>query len=283
MADGLKLGDVYGATIARIKAQNGDKSRLRIAALMWISHAERPLQADELCHALEVELGSTDFNTANIPSMSTLVNCCQGLIAVDKEASTVRLIHFTLQEYLSAHPDIYSSAHSAMAEICLTYLSSQQVKALSICPSPDTQKKTFLEYCSVYWGVHAKRELSDYAKSLALEPLKGHYRQIPTRSLLARVGGLDIPEFTTCFAFSRLHCASFFGIIEVVAGSMEMECYDINGRDFSGSTPLAWVAHNGHVGAVKGLLEWDDINPDKPDNSGRTPLLIAARGDVRKW
>jgi len=43
MTNGLELGDVYSATIERIKAQDGDKSRLGMAALMWISHAERPL------------------------------------------------------------------------------------------------------------------------------------------------------------------------------------------------------------------------------------------------
>ena len=96
---GLGLGDAYDATIERIKAQGGDKSRLEMAVLMWISHAERPLSADELCHALAVELGSSDFNGDNKPSMSTLVGCGQGLITVDKEGSTVRLIHFTLQEY----------------------------------------------------------------------------------------------------------------------------------------------------------------------------------------
>ena len=108
MADGLELGDIYSATIERIGAQNGDKSRLGMAALIRISHAERPLLADELCHALAVELGSTNFSAGNIPSVSTLIGSCQGLIAVDKEASTVRLIHFTLQEYFSAHPDIFS-------------------------------------------------------------------------------------------------------------------------------------------------------------------------------
>jgi len=76
---------------------------------MWISHAERQLKADEFCHALIVDLGFTDFNIGNIPLVSTLVGCCQGLIAVDKEASTVQLIHFTLQEYLSTHPDIFSN------------------------------------------------------------------------------------------------------------------------------------------------------------------------------
>ena len=135
MTEGSELGDVYGATIELTKAQAGDKSRLGMAALMWVSHAERPLQADELCHALAVKLGSTDFNASNAPSISTLVSCCQGLIAVKKEASTVRLIHFTLQEHLSAHPDIFSRPHSAMAEVCLTYLNSRQVKAISTVPA----------------------------------------------------------------------------------------------------------------------------------------------------
>ncbi|RPB03811.1 hypothetical protein L873DRAFT_100552 [Choiromyces venosus 120613-1] len=88
MIDGSGLEEAYGATIERIKSQNGDKVRLGMAALMWICHAERPLRADELCHALAVELGSTDFNAGNVPSIATLVNCCQGLITVDKEAST---------------------------------------------------------------------------------------------------------------------------------------------------------------------------------------------------
>ena len=130
MTGGLELGDVYSVTIERIKAQDGDKSRLGMAALMWIRHAERPLKAHELCYALAVELGSTDFNPDNVPSISTLVGCCQGLI-VEKEASIVRLIHFTLQEYLSAHSDIFSRPHSAIAEIRLTYLNFQQVKAFS--------------------------------------------------------------------------------------------------------------------------------------------------------
>jgi len=118
-------------------------------ALMWISHAEWPLQVDELCHALAVKPGSTDFNAANIPSMSTLVGCFQGLITIDKGASTVRLIHFTLQEYLSSHPDIFGRPHSSMTETCSTYLNSLQAKALSTDPSPGI-RNTFLEYCSVY-------------------------------------------------------------------------------------------------------------------------------------
>ena len=276
MTDGLELGDVYGATIERIKAQDGGKSRLGMAALMWISHAERPLQADELCHALSVQIGTTDFDVGNIPSMLTLVSCCQGLIIVDKEASTVRLIHFTLQEYLSARPDIFSGPHSAMAEICLTYLNSQQVKTLLTAPSLDTQSAPFLEYCSVYWGVHAKRELSDCARSLALELLKGHCGPISTKLLLAQVKHFYPWHYGTLSPFSGLHCASFFGIAEVVVGLIKMECYDINEEDFLGGGPLAWATRNGHEKVVKILLGREEISPDKPGSDGRTPLSFAA-------
>ena len=275
MTNGLELGDVYGATIERIKAQDGDKSRLGMTALMWISHAERPLQADELCYALAVQLGSTNFDVGNIPSISTLVNCCQGLITIDKEASTVRLIHFTLQEYLCAHPDLFSAPHSAMAEVCLTYLNSKQVKTLSTTPSPNTRSAPFLEYCSVYWGVHARRELSDCGKSLALELLKEDYSQKSIELLLAHAGLYD-ERFDTYPPFSGLQCASFFGIVEVVATLIEEGGSDINGEGYLGCTPLSWAAYNGHEDVVKILLEREEVNPDKPNNSGGTPLSYAA-------
>jgi len=248
-------------------------------ALMWVSHAERPLRAGELCHALAVQLGSADFDVENIPSISTVVTCCQGLITVDKEGSTVRLIHFTLQEYLSTHPDILSNPHSVMAEICLTYLSSQPLKVLWNSPSPHAANTPFLGYCSVYWGVHAKRELSDYGRSLALELLKEDYGPISTKLLLEQSKGSYTMYFDTCSPFSGLHCASFFGIVEIVGGLIEMECHDINGRDFSGGTPLTWAARSGHEEVVKVLLGRGEVDPDKPDNDGRTPLSIAVMNE----
>ena len=125
MTPGSGLSDAYGVTIERIKAQGRDKSRLPMGALLWISYVEPPWKANPLCHALAIELGSTDFNDGNMPSMTTLVSCCQGLITVDKEASTVRLIHFTLKEYFSSSCHIFTTPHSAMAEFCLTYVNFQ--------------------------------------------------------------------------------------------------------------------------------------------------------------
>jgi len=277
MTGGLGFGGAYGATIERIKAQGEDKSRLGMTALMWTSHAERPLNANELCHAVAIELGFPYFNADAVPSMSTLVGCCQGLITVDAEASTVRLIHFTLQEYLSATPDIFSTPHSTMAEICLTYLNSEQVKAIPANSSLYILDMPFLKYCSLYWGVHAKREHSDHAMSLSLELLSEYDGHISGKLLLANHFPWRFQNPATGSQFNGLHCASFFGIADLVAALIEIECCDINDRGFLGYAPLGLAAHYGHEEVVKILLAREEVNPDKPDDYGRTPLLSAAQ------
>ena len=278
MADGLGLGDAYDATLGRIKGQGGERSRLGMAALMWISHTERPLNANELCHALAVEIGSPNLNTDNVPSIGTLLACCQGLVALDKKASTVRLIHFTLQEYLRAHPQLFGSAHSTIAGTCLSYLNSQQVKALSASPSPDLRDTPFVKYSSLYWGMHAKRDLSECAKLLALKLFGDLDNHISTEILLkAQRPNWYAHNYHKPFLFGGLHCASAFGIVEIVIGLVGVEGCDINQTDCTGGTPLLWAAWNGHERVVEILLGRGDIDPDKSDNVGQSPLCRAAR------
>ena len=122
MTGGLGLGDAYNATIERLKAQEGDRATLGMDDLMWISYSGRPLNVDEICHVLAVEIGSTGMNTNNIPSIRTVLGCCQGLVTVYIGSSTIRLIHFNLKEYLSDRVDLFNGGHSKIAETCLTYL-----------------------------------------------------------------------------------------------------------------------------------------------------------------
>ena len=273
MKEGAGLEDAYGVTLERIKAQGEEKAKLAMATLTWVCHSERPLQVDELCHALAVETGTTDFDLENIPLLSTLLNCCQGLITVDQEASTVRLTHFTVREYLCTHPNLFSKPHSIIAETCLTYLSSQQIKSLSSYPLPDHQSIPFLKYSSRYWGTHANRELSDNARTLALELLNKYEDHVSAVSLLKQVlRPRYVGDISTPPLFSGLHCASFFGIIEFVTLLINQKGCEINQEDFLGSTPLSWAARSGHEGVVKLLLEREDVDPDGPDKNDLAPL-----------
>jgi len=160
-AGGLRLGDAYDETIKRIKDQGGNKARLGMAALMWVSHAQRLLTAQELCHALGVDPDSKTFNRDDVPSVTTLLVCCQGLIVVDQETSAVRLIHFSLKIYLSSNRDMFSQPHRTMSKICSGYLKSEQVKAIPTDTAPTALGTSFLEYCAKYGDIHERKGMSD--------------------------------------------------------------------------------------------------------------------------
>ena len=170
MGEGGGLNDAYTATLARVKAQEGYKSLLGMKVLMWVLYSERPLRAEELCHALGVEIGSTDLNPEIVPTFRTLLESCQSLVTVEESSSTIRPVHFTLREYLSNNPNLFHSPHSSIAEVCLTYLNFRFLWDNS--PTPDSPPEMPLEeYAACYWITHARRGMTENVKALALRLL----------------------------------------------------------------------------------------------------------------
>jgi len=271
---GVDLESVYDQTLERIREQQGDRSRLGMEVLMWASHSERPLRIDELRHALAVETGLTDLDIENIRLENAVLGSCLGLVVVDRETLTVRLIHYTLQEYLSG-PGILPRAHETLAHTCLTYLNYKQIREAPADWIPNPRDMPFLEYSSLHWGSHAKLGLSDDVKSCALELLNRYSNHISATLLFNQLQGYDSPPVTR-HQFAGLHCACYFGIVGVVAALIEMESCDVNQQDCKGFTPLMWAARKGNEAVVKLLLTRDDINPDIPDIYGQTPFWRAS-------
>jgi len=282
MKRGNGLSDAYTATLRRLKAQTRNKSILGLKVLMWVLYSERPLRTEELCHALGVEMGSADLDPENVPALRTLLAFCLGLVTVEASSSTVRLVHFTLREYLSTDLTLFHSPHSEIAEVCLTYLNFRQVCDLSpnLYSAPSTMP--FLEYASYYWGEHARNGITEKVKLLALRLLDKFDEHISAQLLLLRYNqdrisgpyfhGLGGPR-----GFTGLHGVAFLGIAKIGAAILEMKEWDVNAADCMGSTALTWAAGRGQEGVVKMLLEREDVNPDPADTQdGRTPLSWAA-------
>ncbi|KAF8475795.1 hypothetical protein BDZ91DRAFT_710344, partial [Kalaharituber pfeilii] len=104
-------------------SQSQSRYCLGMRALMWTYLAERPLKVIELCHALSVKDGDTALDRNNIPSINIILRCCCGLVTIDDETSTVRLVHYTLQEYFKCYYEKYFlTGHNAIARTCITYL-----------------------------------------------------------------------------------------------------------------------------------------------------------------
>jgi len=143
MTQGDGLNEAYTATLTRLKAQKGHKSALGLKVLMWVLYSEQPLRAQELCHALGVEIGSADLDPENVPALRILLASCLGLVTVEASSSTVRLVQFTLQEHLSRDPTLFHSPHSTISEVCLTYLNFGCIRDLSPTLGSAPQQRPF--------------------------------------------------------------------------------------------------------------------------------------------
>jgi len=271
---GVCLDSVYVQSLQRIREQKGDRSRLGMEVLMWVSYAKRPLRIDELCHALAVDIQSTDLEPENVRPPDTVLGSCLGLAVVDAETSTVRLIHPTLQEFISQSAT-FPDAHKILGQICLTYLNHNLVRSLPANRVSNLGDMPFLKYSSLYWGSHAKIGLTDHSKSLAVELLNRGGNHI-CASLLVQQIRSSHPCSLPYHLWPSLHCASYFGIEDVVAELIEREGCNINQSDCMGFTALGWAAQQGNEGVVRLLLARNDINPDKPDQAGETPLWRAS-------
>ncbi|RPA92065.1 hypothetical protein L873DRAFT_1711562, partial [Choiromyces venosus 120613-1] len=272
MTKGLSLEGVYKGMLERVR------DKLGLEVLMWLSHSERPLHADELCYALGIVIESTDHDRDNVPQIEALSKYCQGLVVVEKQTSTVRLMHLTLQKYLRDHPSLFERTHSLIAETCLTHLNFQCVRNFSPTLHSAPTETPFLKYASCYWGEHARKESTERVKTLALKLLNQHDKHISAKLLLLEKSwpwGHDLDGIPD--GFSGLHCAAFFGLHEIAISLLHAEVTDFRRKDITGSTPLTWAARNGHKRLVRLFLKWGYFDPEAEDIGECTPFSWAAR------
>ena len=279
MTKGDGLSGAYTEILSRMKDQPGNRSKLGMKVLMWVSHAERLLQVDELCHALGAE-GSIDLGIGDIPAIETLLACSLGLVTVEKSSSTVRLIHYTLQEYLSNNSNLFPNPHSTIAEVCLTYLNFPQVRRFSPALHSAPSTAPFVEYASCYWGEHARSETTESVKILALKLLDGYDRHISSKVLLlhsVRTVEQPLDEDGIPRGFTGLHGAAYFGCMEIIVALLRTNKGDVWATDIRGNVPIAWASRRGHERVVRVLMEWSNINSGRPGTKyGSAPLLWAA-------
>jgi hypothetical protein len=158
------LHEAYTTTMVRIQAQPQSWSAESLSILMWTFMAERPLKLDELCHALSVKVGETELDPDNVPPRGSLLDCCLGLVILDKETLTVRLVHFSLQEYLLTHqPTLFKTGHAHIASICLTYIGSEGRSNAQTDAEVSERLRIFpfLNYAICQWGHHARKQTNE--------------------------------------------------------------------------------------------------------------------------
>lgn len=282
---------------------------MAISILAWVYLAKRQLRLDELQHALAVKSSDRFFDEDGIPSERSLLDSCLGLAVVEAETLTVRLTHFTLQEYLDKYwKEIFPSGHSDIATTCLTYLkfdhqggSWWKVRATS----------PLIDYAVNYVGLHLRKGSNPALYQQMLHILR-HEKKL---KLLERALGVMVHPYRSKlqgFKTTALHWVAYFGITPIgkllllptenyainsqdipwektalsyaaqkghksmVRELLSIVGVDINLANINGRTPLSYAAARGHEGTVKLLLDAENVNTNLADCESRTPLFHAA-------
>src|SRR5947209_6928770 len=138
--------DTYREAMERIISQNSRSSKFAMRVLQWIAFSMRPLTTSELQHALAVEIGERKIDEDNLPEIEDMVSVCAGLVTVDEESGTIRLVHYTTQEYFErTRVKWFPDAQKDIAMTCVTYLCFD----------------TFITgHCEWFWGFISRLELN---------------------------------------------------------------------------------------------------------------------------
>ena len=203
-----------------------------------------------------------------------------GLVIVEGPSHDVRLVHYTLQEYLSENTVLFPNPHEMIAEVCLTYLNFQCVRGLPLASS----SPPLLEYSSLHWGYHTRRGITESATTVTLRLLDRFDKHVSSKKLLSyNFELLDDISHSSTTGFTGLHCTAYLGIVAIAVPLLGRKKWDPNAIDVTGNTAILWAAKKGHGAMVRMLLQQENLVPDTTDKDGRTPLLLSATkgyGDI---
>ena len=288
----ITLDDTYERILQGIPKEKFQHAR---RLFQCIVAAIRPLRVKELAEIFAIEFSPNEVTNLvegwrpDNPEEAVL-SACSSLIAIidDEGSKIVQFSHFSVKEYMTSDRlqtsdighvcDYYiplEPAHTVLARACMAVF-------LQLDEKVDKERvATFplAEYSSKHWVNHAKFEnvqsqIQDDLKHL-FNPRKPHLhaciwmRDSPYYR--------NSPEQPSPFDKTHLYYAVFYGFSEVAKWLITTHAEDVNAKCHEDRTPLQGASQNGHVDAVRVLLDHGaDVNSQ--DDTNWMPLHYASEG-----
>ncbi|KAK4103336.1 hypothetical protein N658DRAFT_505699 [Parathielavia hyrcaniae] len=257
------LNEAFGATISRIQSLPASRSRIGMESLMYLTYAARPLTVHELSDLLATRSGSNCGNNAKYrPPESMILQCCQGLIAIDSTTEVVRVAHHSIQEYLAGNsPHLFPRANARFAVTCLSPLLSEDLRAGPWEAQDEIDRRLtdrpFLAYAAEFWGTYAKHSEQDPEVHTLLTDLFSSTSAMATANQVRQYSMGRREEYwgaEECLSLTPLHFACRHGLTRTVVELLDRGVFDVNVRTKQGATPIIHAAANGHDDIVRFLM-----------------------------
>ncbi|KAK5056661.1 hypothetical protein LTR84_012193 [Exophiala bonariae] len=265
----IDYNSTFDDAITRIRQQSTYTAKRAMQVLCWITNAYEPLSISELQHALAVEIGDKEFYPDAIVESSHLISICCGLVAVGEGSRLIRLVHYTLEEYLSERKhELFPDYADEMTRVCLTYLGFGN---FAMGPAPDDSamkarlvEYKFFEYAATSWGKYAS-QAQDPETLAHICDLLGQEGNCSAAVQCISVTPADQSE----------RHWTHFGLCEL-ATSLLQGGANVDHKDGWGWTPLFVATDNDHMDMVDLLLK-AGASIDHLENNGDTVASVAAR------
>ncbi|KAF2760464.1 ankyrin [Pseudovirgaria hyperparasitica] len=309
------LEAMYDSVLAEHARRTGIDVSVQLFILQLVTHSSRPLRLIEIASALKSCLPSTSWNRRK-----ELVRSGCGPLLECMEDETIGVLHHSFTEFLTdanrrlrglqSFPVVESSsAHRAIALVCLYTLQCNGVKGISLYQQSEADEKDELDdeydyrrprtmrklegiyekvalmsYAVKNWFYHT-RQLTDSTDDSFYDeltrfsvPRSSHFRawiNLYNASLPRnKYGSLSDTGTLARKGTTSLHIAAGFDLLHwaqrLIRGGV-----DLNARDDYDATAIYYASKAGHTGMVKLLLD-AGADPDMDCCNGHKPLHEAA-------
>ncbi|KAH8891549.1 hypothetical protein GQ53DRAFT_648642, partial [Thozetella sp. PMI_491] len=273
-------------TFSRIIQRAGGQEELQMRILQVITVAHRPLSSGELREALSVSPGDNVWRPDNLLNdIFSALAYCGGLISVEEEEQTVRLVHHSAKQFLlggfgPTNTPMFTSedANGYMAAIIVTYLnygvfdtqiSTTVVPQLNARAAPAKVLRSLDASSTSRLALRLlrSRRQHDYDMGKILADASTQFKSAPVHQFL-------FYSYAKLFWF---HHAPYIpeqepalaGLLRRVSGA------DVESFTHGRRTSLMQASKRGILEAVEILLQYG-ASPDWQDSIGQTALSEAA-------
>ena len=263
-----KLNETFSDAINRIKSQSQEYWQLARHVISWIFYAKRPLKIVELREILAVEPNDTKFDPSGLHERDLILEVCCGLVSIDEQDETIRLVHYSLQEYLTTcWHEHWPKAEETVAATCIAYLTLEDfsVHMLEHYLPAHCQ---FLSYAAEYWGEHLKGPFEAILEDQVC-------RLVESTTELSNVHGVRSRLYDAASTTTPSHVTVSLGLKYLVLIILKRND-DLEARDSNGYTPLGRAVLCASPRVVRQLLD-RGADPNAKI-LGKTPLYIATIG-----
>ena len=279
------LSETYSRILRRVE-DPGTNYQKSILELILVAY--RPLTMEELREALSVTPGETTWNPSKlINNIRSTLACCGGLIIIDEEESTVRLVHHSVKLFLSGFKDpidmefAIDHANRKMVDIIATYLNYGVFGTqLAIAVPPKIisgSAPSRIIHSTINPGIPnvalkllTPRKLPDFDISRTIADASG-FKAHP-------VDEFRFYDYAKSYWLQHILRISEQEprtdklLLRLLKGNV----IDANATVEDGQMPLSLAAENGNATVVKLLLDIGHADVDSKDSDGQTPLSLAA-------